>query len=239
LSRRRRPEPAALPLREELSALVHSYQHLHNELEREKPEGSTRRELEDKLLDIRERFDRLLDEWIPGEELREQWREYIHNRRPEPDEPAGLEPLAFQGVTDAGSVVQVRGRADEYQVWVDGSLQERIAARKDLSVDKPVLHFRWDGKEIAETFNGSEDALNALAAYRDDPKRIAAVGVRVGAARRRSDRRPLRSDSAWQARNRRALVGTLSPVLRTFFGSDPNTCRMQPCRLSHQDVAIA
>jgi hypothetical protein len=169
LSRRRSPEVSALPLREELAALVHHYQHLHNDLEHEKPEGSTRRRLEDRLLDVRERFDRLLDEWVPDEELREQWREYIHGRRPEPDEPTGIEPLAFQGVTDAGSVVQIRGQADEYEVWVDGSLQERIAARKDLSVDKPVLHFRWDEKEIAETFNASEDALNALAAHRDDP----------------------------------------------------------------------
>jgi len=152
-----------------LAALVHHYRHLHNELEHEKPEGSTRRELEDKLLEVRERFDRLLDEWVPDEELRDQWREYIHNRRPEPHEPAPLVPLAFQGVDDAGSLVQVRGQADEYQVWVDGSLQERIAARKDLSVDEPVLHFRWDGKEIAETFNASQEALNALAGYRDDP----------------------------------------------------------------------
>ena len=165
---RRAPEPTALPLREELRALVHHYQHLHNELEHEKPEGSTRRELENKLRDVRERFDRLLDEWVPDDELHEQWREYMHSRRPEPDEPAGIEPLAFQGVNDAGSVVQLRGQADEYQVWVDGSLQERIAAQKDLSVDKPVLHFRWDGKEIAETFNTSEEALDALAQYRDD-----------------------------------------------------------------------
>ena len=28
------------------------------------------------------------------------------------------------------------------------------------------MHFRWDGKEIAETFNASENALTALAAYR-------------------------------------------------------------------------
>ncbi len=142
-----------------VATLVHHYQHLHNELGREKPEGSTRRELEDKLFGVRERFDRLLEEWVPDEELREEWREYIHNRRPEPDEPAAIERLAFEGLTDAGSVVQVRGQADEYQVWVDGSLQERIAARKDLSFDKPVLHFRWDGKEIAETFNASQDAL--------------------------------------------------------------------------------
>ncbi len=168
LPRRRSPEASEPPVREELAALVHQYQHLHNELEHEKPEGSTRRGLEDKVLDVRRRFDRLLEEWVPDEELREQWREYIHNRRPEPDEPAGIEPLVFQGITDAGSVVQVRGQADEYQVWVDGSLQERIAAQKDLSVDRPVLHFRWDRKEIAETFNASEEALNALAAYCDD-----------------------------------------------------------------------
>jgi hypothetical protein len=166
---RRSPEPTALPLHEELHALFHHYQHLHNELEGEKPDGSTRRELEQKLLATHERFDRLLDEWVPAEEVREQWREYIHNRRAEPDEPAGIEPLAFQGLTDAGSVVQIRGEADEYQVWVDGSLQERIAARKDLSVDTPDLHFRWDGKEIAETFNASEEALDALTRYRDDP----------------------------------------------------------------------
>src|SRR5713101_2456458 len=168
MPRRRSPEASALPLREELAALVHYYQHLHNEVEHEKPEGSTRRELEDKLLDVRERFDRLLEEWVPDDEAREQWREYIHGRRPKPDEPPAIEPLAFQGVTDAGSVVQIRGQADEYQVWVDGSLQERIAAQKDLSVDKPVLHFRWDGKEIAETFNASEEALDALAQYRGD-----------------------------------------------------------------------
>jgi hypothetical protein len=162
-----RPEPSSLPLREELLALVHQYQHLHNEIERSNPESSPRRELEHKLLDVRERFDRLLDEWVPDETAREEWREHIHGRRPAPHEPAGIEPLVFQGLTDAGSIVQVRGEADEYGVWVDGSLQERIAARKDLSVATPNLHFRWDGKEIAETFNASGEALSALADYLD------------------------------------------------------------------------
>ena len=37
------------------------------------------------------------------------------------------------------------------------------------SVDKSDLHFRWDGKEIAETFNASEEALTALARLRYDP----------------------------------------------------------------------
>jgi hypothetical protein len=162
-----RPEPSSLPRREELLALVHQYQHLHNEIERSNPESSPRRELEHKLLHVRERFDRLLDEWVVDGTAREEWREYIHGRRPVPDEPAGIEPLVFQGLTDAGSIVQVRGEADEYGVWVDGSLQERIAARKDLSVATPNLHFRWDGKEIAETFNASDEALSALADYLD------------------------------------------------------------------------
>jgi hypothetical protein len=167
MPRRRSPEPSRLPLREELLALVHRYQHLHNEVERSNPESSPRRELERKLLDVRERFDRLLDEWVPDEAVRNEWREHIHGRRPAPDEPAGIEPLAFRGVTDAGSIVQVRGQADEYGVWVDDSLQERIGARKDLSVPTPNVHFRWDGKEIAETFNASGEALQALADYLD------------------------------------------------------------------------
>ena len=107
--------------------------------------------------------------FVHHEEVREQRREYIHGHRSEPDEPQGIDPLVFQGLTDAGSIVQIRGKADEYQVWVDGSLQDRIATRKDLSVDTASLHFRWDGKELVEIFNASDEALRALADYRDDP----------------------------------------------------------------------
>jgi hypothetical protein len=163
----RKPEPSSLPLHEQLDTLARYYHHLHNEIQRTDLESSFRRKLEDQLLEVRERFDRVLEEWVPNEELREEWREYLHNRRPEPDEPKGIEPLAFQGVTDAGSILQVRGAADEYEVWVDGSLQERIAAQKDLSVASPALQFRWDRKEIEETFNASGDALQALAEFLD------------------------------------------------------------------------
>lgn len=120
---------------------------------------------------MRERFDRVLDEWVPDEELRNEWRSYLHNRVPEPAEPQTFEPLVFQGLTDTGSVLEVRGSNDNFQVWVDGTLQERIGAEKDLSVDRPLLHFRWDGKEIAETFGASQEALSALADYVEDPER--------------------------------------------------------------------
>jgi hypothetical protein len=119
---------------------------------------------------VRERFDRLLEEWVPDEDLQEQWWAYLRNHAPEPDGPPAIEPLAFEGRTDAGSIVEVRGSGAEFQVWVDGTLQERIAAQKDLSVGKPVLRFRWDGKELEETFSASEDALGALADYCDHPE---------------------------------------------------------------------
>jgi uncharacterized protein YhaN len=152
-------------LHEELDALARHYHHLHNEVERSDPESSTRRKLQDRLSEVRERFDRLLEEWVSDEELKQEWRDYLHTRVPEPDGPPPIEPLVFQGRTDAGSIVEVRGSKDEFGVWVDGSLQERIAAEKDLSVDKPVFHFRWDGKEIEETFGASGEALRALDDY--------------------------------------------------------------------------
>jgi uncharacterized protein YhaN len=167
----RRAEASTLPLHEELDALARSYHHLHNEVERREPESATRRRLEDRLLDVRERFDRLLEEWVPDEELRNEWRAYLRNRVPEPSEPRTIQPLVFQGLTDAGSVVEVRGAKDDFQVWVDGTLQERIGAEKDLSVGKSVLHFRWDGKELGETFGATEEAMSALADYLDDPDR--------------------------------------------------------------------
>lgn len=152
-------------MHEELDALARHYHHLHNEVERSDPESSTRRKLQDRLSEVRERFDRLLEEWVSDEELKQEWRDYLHTRVPEPDGPPPIEPLVFQGRTDAGSIVEVRGSKDEFGVWVDGSLQERIAAEKDLSVDKPVFHFRWDGKEIEETFGASGEALRALDDY--------------------------------------------------------------------------
>ena len=152
-------------MHEELDALARHYHHLRGEVERSDPESSTRRKLQDRLSEVRERFDRLLEEWVSDEELKQEWRDYLHTRVPEPDGPPPIEPLVFQGRTDAGSIVEVRGSKDEFGVWVDGSLQERIAAEKDLSVDKPVFHFRWDGKEIEETFGASGEALRALDDY--------------------------------------------------------------------------
>jgi hypothetical protein len=166
VTRRRRPaEPGTLPLRAELETLARYYHHLHNEIERTGLESAARRRFEDELLRIRERFDRRLQEWVADEEVRESWRAYLHGRLKAPDGPPAIEPLLFEGIDDAGSLVQIRGRNDEYDVYVDGALQERIAARKDLASTEPVLRFRLNGHEIEETFDSSSEALDALADF--------------------------------------------------------------------------
>jgi hypothetical protein len=169
MARRRHHEIEALPRREELDALVHHYYHLRNEHERSQPESSMRRRLEDDLLEVRERFERLLDEWVPDPELQEAWREHIRNRGPVPLEPPAIRPLVFQGRSEvSGSTVEVRRKGDELQVEVDGSLLERVAAEKDLSVTTPALRFRLNGTEFEETFSASPEALRALADFLDE-----------------------------------------------------------------------
>jgi hypothetical protein len=158
----RRAELEALPLREELDALARSYHHLHNEVERASVKSSAHRELEEKLLDVRERFDRVLAEWVADPELRDAWNAHLHNRAPKPDEPAAIRPLVFQGRSDdTGSAVEIR-RGDGLEVSVDGSLVERVVGDKDFEVDVSTARFRLNGTVFLETFNASPSALQAL-----------------------------------------------------------------------------
>jgi hypothetical protein len=169
VARRRHHEIETRPRREELDALVHYYYHLRNEHERSQPESSMRRRLEDELLEVRKRFERLLAEWVPEPDLQEAWREHIRNRGPVPAEPPVIRPLVFQGHSDVtGSTVEVRRKGDELEVEVDGSLLERVAAEKDLSVTTPALRFRLNGTEFDETFNASPEALRGLVDFLDE-----------------------------------------------------------------------
>jgi hypothetical protein len=159
--------PESLPVREELDALAHRYHHLRNEHQRASVEGSVRRQLEERLLDVHERFERLLDEWVPELELREAWLEYLKKRTAEPEGPPPIQPLAFKGVHEtSGSVGEVRGRDDDAQVWVDGTLVERMVAQKDFTQEVSPAVFRADGMEFVEMFDASSEALAALDEYR-------------------------------------------------------------------------
>ena len=158
----------ARPLREELEALARHYHHLQNEHKRAAPESATRRRLEARLLHVRERFDRLVVELAPDDDARQAWSRHLHYREPMPPVPPAIEPLVFAGVSEAGSIVEIRRKGgDELAVEIDGSLAERIAARKDLAVG-PSHRFRLDHTEFDETFNTSDEALDALAEFLAD-----------------------------------------------------------------------
>jgi hypothetical protein len=166
---RRRTEYEVLPLREELESLVHTYHHLHNEHKQAAPESSRRRRTEERMLEARERFERVLSEWVPDEELQEAWRAHLENRGAAPAEPVAIQPVVFRGVSDeAGSTVEIRERsAEELEVWVDGALTERIEGEKDFDVTARPARFRLDDLEFQETFAASSEALAALADYLD------------------------------------------------------------------------
>jgi len=164
---RRRAELEAMPLWEQLEALVHWYHHVQNEHKRVAPEGTIRRRIEDQLLDVRERFERLLDEWVQHEDVRREWLAHLHNRAPAPAEPKTVRPLVFRGRSDAGSIVEIRGRRDELDVEIDGTLVERIAAEVDFAVGRPPVHFHVNGSVFGEIFDAPDDALDALASFRE------------------------------------------------------------------------
>jgi hypothetical protein len=157
---------ASLPLHEELDALARHYHHLQVEHQNAQPESSLRRRLEDKLLHVRERLDRVLEEWVPEEELRQGWRAYLEHHGPEPDGPAAIQPVVFRGTSEVtGSIVEFRGSGDELRVEVDGALIERVTAEKNFSSTQPVVRYRVNENEYDEIFAASAEALQALADF--------------------------------------------------------------------------
>jgi hypothetical protein len=124
-----------------------------------------RRRVEVKLRDVRERFDRVLDEWVPDDALARDWREHLHCRTSEPDGPPPIQPLAFTGLSEAGSVAEVREHASgELYVIIDGSPSERLHETPVISGRRSLL-IRRNRLPFVETFTASPEALRGLAAY--------------------------------------------------------------------------
>ena len=156
----------ALPRREELEALARHYHHLQNEHKRAAPQGGTRRRIEDRLLQVRRRFDQVLYEWVPEEDFRRVWLDHLHYRAPKPPGPPPIRPLVFRGRSEARSIVEIRGKkGEELDVEIDGALAERIAAAKDFAVTAAPARYRYNRSEFRETFSASPDALQALADF--------------------------------------------------------------------------
>jgi hypothetical protein len=152
--------------REELEAIVRHYHHVESEHERAHPEGAVRRRLELRLHDDRERFEHLLAAYVPDEDLRREWRDFLHHRGGEPSGPAPIRPVVFKGRSDAGSVIEVRSEASgELAVEVDGQLVERLPPRVVPILEGRPAVFRLDGGQFKEIFDAGPRVLEALRAF--------------------------------------------------------------------------
>src|SRR5262245_54212271 len=161
---RRRAAPVS-PLREELDALAYAYHHLRTAEGHIAPNGARRRELEERLIQIHARFDRLLEEWVQDDDVRAAWEAHLHNHAPLPDRPPAIDPVVFRGESDAGSFCEVRHKHDELAVWVDGSLLERIEAGRELQSRKPGLVVHVDGFDFREVFRAPPPAIEAVSEF--------------------------------------------------------------------------
>jgi hypothetical protein len=82
-----------------LEAVVDGHCHLLEEHQRAHADGRVRRHMETRLLELELRFDELLDEGGPAEELQDAWRAHLHRGRPAPARPAPERQLVFCGVS--------------------------------------------------------------------------------------------------------------------------------------------
>ena len=155
-----------VPVGEELDALARHYHHLQVEHQNASPESSVRRHLEAKLLDVRERFDRVLDGWVADPELQDAWRAYLDHHAPRPEEPGEIDPRVFLGRSEvSGTTIDVRRGPDAHEIWADGVLTERLDAGKDFAVTDPGLRYRWNDDEYDELFEASPEGMSLLADF--------------------------------------------------------------------------
>ena len=165
-----RREIEELPRREELETLVRYYHHIQNEHKRAAPEGRVRRRLEDRLLDVQRRFERLLAEWVRDDDLARAWLDHLHYRASLPEGPPPIRPLVFRGQNEAGAVAEIRRKGDELAVTVDGTLAERLHV-KDFPSDGRPDEFRVSETTFTETFTASAEAMRELSDFLDDGDR--------------------------------------------------------------------
>jgi hypothetical protein len=161
---------AQVPVGEELDAIARHYHQLQVEHQNAQTESSVRRRIETKLLEVRERFDRVLEEWVPEEEVRAEWRAYLDHHGPQPEQPGVIDPRVFLGSSEvSGTVIDVRRAHDAYEIWADGVLTDRVDADKDFAVSEPGLRYRWNDDDYEEIFAASDEGIRQLADFLATP----------------------------------------------------------------------
>jgi hypothetical protein len=155
--------------------LVHEILHVHNEHARASA-SAVRRKLEARLLELEERFERVLTESVPDEALRLLWHEHLHQRAPAPAEPPPVRMILFRGRSEAGSELVVHEAPNEHEaqigdvtVEVDGAIVNHVRGL-DLrhEMEDWIFHAAGAG-DFRETVVASAEAVEALRAFVDNP----------------------------------------------------------------------
>jgi hypothetical protein len=121
---------------ETLAELSHEYRHYQQEHGREKVHGATRHRIASEMQRARERFQRLLSQWVQDESLRSAWNSHFYDGGPLPDAPRLATPPAFKGLTESGATIEVRPSEDGgYDIVVDGSVERHEAVPWHLDPD--------------------------------------------------------------------------------------------------------
>jgi hypothetical protein len=157
-SRHLQGEPAVS--RGELEQVVQEYRHVHEEHRRGRPRGRTRRHLEVRLRQLRERFDRLLAEAPVSAADRRYWRNRLRGKEVAPPAPADVRPLLFRGRSDSGSELRLSATSEgTIEAVVDGAAVAVLDRADELLGTTPGFVFALDGMQFRETFGASPSCL--------------------------------------------------------------------------------
>jgi len=158
-------------LTRKLADLARDYHQLHGQRQARGKDGegsAAHRRLGQKMADLGERFERLVEHWVHEPELAEAWRRHLYDGSPPPDGPSLPDPPFFRGRTDAGARIEVRraGQNSEtaYEVFSDGALIARESGPWHLEAEalEPVT---IAGQTCIDSNDASPEAIAALRAF--------------------------------------------------------------------------
>jgi hypothetical protein len=140
-----------------LHEVVDAFQHERAERQRQPHDGSRRRRHANRLEELEAAFERLVEHWVPDEQARRRWRDYLSHGGEHPDAPVAREPILFEGRSDDGGVARVKRKNGAIEILLDGHSVGEAARWSGPTVTKGDTVYR-------ETTRASEQALADLRA---------------------------------------------------------------------------
>ncbi len=144
----------------ELSELVREIRHLEGERARQPDDGRWRRRQGARLAELVDRFELVVERWVPEAEDREAWRRAVHQGgAPPPLELPDEPPPLYVGRSDDGVRIDVRPSRDGRLVVRMG---EDVLLRDPTGFPEAPGALEIAGRAYPEIVEVSTEALEAL-----------------------------------------------------------------------------